>query len=96
MQAPQADAVSLDDLAGLAARASGPPPARAASPRLVLALFVSFLLVVSDFFTGAVLTPLGSRAVRGRSPTPFGVVVQGVALVLLYIAAIYLTENGVL
>lgn len=92
----QADSVPLDELAGLAARASKAPPARAASPRIVAALFLSFLLVVSDFFAGAALAPLGARAIRGRAPTPFGIVVQGVALVLLYVAAVYLTENGVI
>ena len=77
---------------------SGPPPPRlrVANLKLLVALFISFLIVVSDVFTGAVIAGFGSNAVHGRTPTSWGVVLQGIFLVIFYILAVCLTENQIL
>lgn len=75
---------------------NGPPRLRVANLKLLIALFVSFLVVVSDVFTGAVIAGFGSNAVHGRTPTSWGVVLQGIFLVIFYILAICLTEHQIL
>ena len=71
------------------------PRIRVANYKLMLALFFIFLIVVSDVFTNSIISQFGS-AVEGRDPTSWGVVLQGIFLVLGYILAVYLTEHGVL
>lgn len=87
-----ADSVPLDAAAG-----AGPKKARAARVGFkgLAALFLLFLFVVSDVFVGGVLGGFGG-ATRGRSPTAYGVVLQGVFLVLFFVVAIHLMEIGVL
>lgn len=93
----QRDAVTLEELS-----AAAPPPPRAgcagAAPPLkaLAALFLLFLLVASDAFTGGVLASFGEKAVRGRAPTAWGVVLQGVILVVLFAGATHLASVGVL
>lgn len=82
-----ADSTPIDDAA--------PPGKNAAGGfRGFAALFLLFLLVVSDVFTNSVVANF-SGAVSGRHPTPFGYAVQGVCLVLLYAAFLYLADRGV-
>ena len=83
------DSVSIDDDGGAAA-----PRLRVANVKLLIALFLAFLAVVSDVFTDSVLSGFGEKAVRGRTPTPWGVVLQGIFLVLFYVVALYLPEHG--
>lgn len=64
--------------------------------KILLSLFLMFVVVVSDFFTNNVISGFGEKAVRCRSPTSWGVVIQGIFLVIFYIAAIYLIKNGIL
>lgn len=71
------------------------PRIRVANYKLMVALFVVFLVVVSDVFTDSVISKFGS-AVKGRDPTSWGIMLQGIFLVLGYIMAVYLTEHGVL
>ena len=73
-----------------------PPRLRVANLKLLVALFISFLVVVSDVFTSAVIAGFGSNAVHGRTPTSWGVVLQGIFLVIFYILAICLTEHQIL
>lgn len=49
--------------------------------KLLLFVFVLFLLVNSDVFVNNVLCGLGG-AVEGRNPTAYGTVVQGIVLVI--------------
>lgn len=48
-------------------------------------LFVMFILVTSDVFVGIVLKKLNGAVDEFGIATPFGVVVQGLVLVLAYI-----------
>jgi protein-S-isoprenylcysteine O-methyltransferase Ste14 len=79
---------------------AGPPPSSqrygAASLKLLVALFLVFVTVVSDGFTNSVIAGFGENAVRGRTATPWGVVLQGVCLVIFYALAVYLFEHQVL
>jgi len=101
MSRPRADAddsVSLDAFgAGAgAAAADKEPRLRVANLKLIIALFISFLVVVSDVFTNSIIAGFGEKAIRGRSLTSWGVVLQGIFLVILYILSVYLTEHDVL
>lgn len=72
------------------------PRIRVANVKLMIALFLAFLVVVSDVFTTGILAGFGEKAVRGRTPTSWGVVLQGIFLVLFYLLAVYLTEHHIL
>ncbi len=62
--------------------------------RSLFAVFALFLLVVSSVFVDNVLA--GFRgAVELRAPTPYGSVVQGIFLVLLYVVALHLIDSGI-
>ena len=106
---PSADSVSIEALAAPleqrpaaekspseGGRRPWPPPfPRLLTLKAVVALFVLFLLVVSDVFTNNVLS--GFRgAVQGRAPTGVGAVIQGVFLVGFYAVALYLLDAGIL
>ena len=95
-QEPSTDAVSIDDAAG--AGPATPKKMKKLGPggiKVVLALFLCFLLVVSSIFTNGVLSWFGG-AVRCRNPTSFGTVLQGTFLVIFYIITIHLIENRVI
>lgn len=76
----------------------GEPGGDARAPGLkgLLALFVIFLVVVSDVFTNSVISGFGASAVRGREPTTWGIALQGIFLVIGYSLATYLIGQGVL
>lgn len=95
--ADMGDSVSLETLASAAgAGGAKEPRLRMANLKLLVALFLLFVVVVSDVFTNSVLAGFGEKAVRCRAPTSWGVVLQGIFLVILYILAIYLSEHGIL
>jgi hypothetical protein len=80
-----------------------PPPAapaalrlRPANLRLVAALFFLFLAVVSEPFSARVIGGFGPKARLGGRLTAWGVVLQGLFLVLGYLGLAALTEHGVL
>ena len=89
-----ADSVSLDELAS----AGGRKPfslTEKGSLKILITLFLIFTLVVSDVFTDNVVA--GFRgAVQCRTPTVYGIVLQGIFLVLFYIAALRLIEGGLI
>lgn len=64
--------------------------------KLLVFLYILFLLVVSDVFVFSVISQFGEKTVSGRTPTTWGVMIQGVFLVIFYIIAIYLVEKKVL
>lgn len=72
------------------------PRIQVSNLKLIIILFISFLVVVSDVFTNSIISGFGEKAVHGRTPTAWGVILQGVFLVLFYILAIYLTEHQIL
>lgn len=102
-QPETADAVDLDSLVGSSAsggsggKGDGPsgPVGKLLNFKILIAIFVLFALVVSDVFTNNVVS--GFRgAVQCRSPTSFGVVVQGIFLVIFYVLALHLIEGDII
>lgn len=100
-----ADSVSIASLVGAPAAGAAPatgaaagaaPVAGATSVRNLVIIFVLFLLVVSDFFSNNVLAKLGKKTMNGRTPTAFGVVLQGTALTILYALMTYLESKQIL
>ena len=92
-----ADSVPLDLPAGgpeYSEAAHEKPRLQVSNIKLLISLFVIFMFVVSDVFTGNVVAGFGESAVHGSSPTTWGVVLQGIFLVIFYILAVYLTEHG--
>lgn len=63
--------------------------------KLIVALFLIFVVVVSNTFTESIIAGFGEKAVQGRSPTSWGVVLQGIFLVIFYILAMFAIEHGV-
>ena len=60
--------------------------------KVLAALFVWFMVVVSDFFVDNVLGRVfGQSSVEGRSPSTWGVVIQGVFVVLGLVALSFLS-----
>ena len=91
------DSVSPAALLGESARPKNKtPPAGATFGLKSLALlFLIFVLVVSDVFTNNVVD--GFRgAVDGRSPTTFGVAIQGIFLVIFFVIATRLIDSDIL
>lgn len=84
------------DFEPFAAPAPPGPRLDAANYKLIAALFVLFLGIVSDPFVSGVLAGFGPKAVHGRTPTAWGVVLQGVFLVFGYALFAYLTGSGIL
>lgn len=72
------------------------PRLGAGNLKLVISLFLLFVVIVSDPFTNNVIAAFGEKAVRGRSLTSWGVMLQGIFLVVGYISALYLIERGIL
>jgi len=63
--------------------------------KILISLFLIFVVVQSELFTNSVLS--GFRgAVNCRAPTSYGVAVQGTFLVLFFILAVYLFEGRIL
>ena len=64
--------------------------------KLVLILFLIFIFIVSDIFTNTILSCFGQRVVKGRHPTAFGVIIQGIFLIIFYILFATLIKKGVI
>ena len=88
------DSVPLDTFSDVEDKHGGgkEPRLRVANVKLLVTLFIIFIVVVSDVFTNS----FGEKAVRGRSTTAWGVVLQGIFLVIFYVLAVYLTEHNIL
>jgi hypothetical protein len=67
-----------------------------ASIKILIALFVIFVVIVSDVFVNNVVSGFGEKAVRCRTPTSWGVVLQGTFLVIFYIIVLALIQHKVL
>jgi len=92
------DSVPLDAFSNAEERHGGgkEPRLRVANVKLLVTLFIIFIVVVSDVFTNSIVAGFGEKAVRGRTPTAWGVVLQGIFLVIFYVLAVYLTEHNIL
>jgi hypothetical protein len=89
------DAVPLDDLAGATtSRPRGAKPWGGLDLKTLVAVFAVFMLVVSDVFTDNVIA--GFRGgVECRTPTAYGVVLQGIFLVIFYALANYMIRERI-
>ena len=87
------DSVSLDSFLD-APRA--PPCRPPGGAKVIFGLFLLFLFVVSDVFVNSVVSGFGEKAVKCRSPTGWGTVLQGVFLVIGYVILLHLVESQVL
>jgi hypothetical protein len=86
------DAVPLQSLT---ARRGPTGPRHLIDLKSIIVLFVLFIFVVSDVFTSCVISGFGG-AVSGRTPTSYGIAVQGVFLVLFYNLVLYLIDGGLI
>ena len=89
----EADSVSLDFTAD---EKNIQPKLQVSNVKLIISLFIIFMVVVSEPFTNGVISGFGANAMLGRKITTWGTVLQGVFLIIFYILAIYLTENHIL
>ena len=88
------DAISIDSFAK-----NNSTTSNTISPtniKLVFILFLLFIFIVSDVFTGTILSCFGHRAVKGRSPTAVGIIIQGIFLIIFYILFATLIKKGVI
>jgi hypothetical protein len=72
------------------------PRLQMANLKLLLALFLIFVMVVSDVFTNSIIAGFGEKAVRCRNPTSWGTVLQGTFLVIFYCLALYLSAHDII
>ena len=85
------DAVPIEDPCP-----ASPPPPGGVGLKLLAVLFILFLVVVSNAFTEGIIARFGPKAMSGRSPTAWGVVLQGFSLTGLFALATYLTGQHIL
>ena len=95
-----ADSVPLsfdeDDSEKAASADKKRPKMRITNLKMLAAIFLAFITVVSDFFVNNVLAGFGEKAVTRRSATSWGVILQGIFLVLFCIITNYGIEHGVI
>lgn len=60
----------------------------------LITIFFLFLFVVSDFFTNNVIAKCGKKTMQGRYPSAWGVVLQGVALVIGVSIMMYINKDS--
>ncbi len=60
----------------------------------LITIFFLFLFVVSDFFTNNVIAKCGKKTMQGRFPSAWGVVLQGVALVIGVSIMMYINKDA--
>lgn len=89
------DAVLLDSLSGAKKTRDVFTTGNRISFKILIALFLIFIFVVSDVFTGNIVSVF-KGSVLCRAPTPYGVVIQGIFLVIFYILAFYLIEGKII
>jgi len=70
-------------------------PPRSQTLKLLLSIFLTFIFVVSQIFVGNVLSAFGEKAVIGRTPTTWGVMLQALFMVIGYAIAAYLIKHGI-
>jgi hypothetical protein len=64
--------------------------------KLIIMLFLWFIFIVSDIFRDSILAEIGPQALKGREITSWGIIVQGIFLIIGYILLVYLTEHEIL
>ena len=96
LEAFSSDGGDSSDSSDSSAKRKKEPRLRVENLKLLLALFIIFIIVVSDVFINSIISGFGEKAVRCRTPTSWGIVLQGIFLVIFYILAVYLTEHNIL
>ena len=94
------DSVSLEALTPGGGAAGGGKMGGLSTQKLVnfkilIAVFVIFALVVSDVFTNNVVSNFRG-ALHCRTPTSYGVVIQGIFLVIFYVLALYMIQGDII
>lgn len=64
--------------------------------KLIIILFLLYILISSSIFTNTVLKLFGNRFVHNNRPTLLGTILQGVFLVIFYILFAHLTKNKII
>ena len=96
------DSVPLTSYAGDEVEAESKPvnsqkaSLRVSNLKLMISLFMIFIIVVSETFTNGILAGFGEKAVKGRNVTTCGVILQGIFVVIFYILSVYLIEQKIL
>ncbi len=60
----------------------------------MIMLLAIFLFVISNFFINNILSGFGDSAIEGGELTTWGLVLQGIFLVMFYVIALYLDKNN--
>jgi hypothetical protein len=63
--------------------------------KVLVALFLIFILVVSDVFNNNFMSAF-SGSMNCRNPTSYGVILQGIFLVIFFIGATFLIQTKIL
>jgi hypothetical protein len=64
--------------------------------KLIIILFLLYILISSSIFTNTVLKIFGNRFVHNNRPTLLGTILQGVFLVIFYILFAHLIKNKII
>jgi hypothetical protein len=64
--------------------------------KLIIILFLLYILISNSIFTNTVLKLFGNRFVYNNRPTLLGTILQGVFLVIFFILFSYLTKNKII
>lgn len=62
--------------------------------KLMVALFIIFLIVCSGAFGDTMGNWLGTEAIVNRTPTVYGTMIQGAALVAGFMTVVHLNNTG--
>lgn len=69
-----------------------PKPVSRPNLRQLVTLFCIFLIAVSDFFTNNVIAKCGKKTMHGRYPSAWGVVLQGIFVVVAFALLSYINK----
>ncbi len=62
----------------------------------LLFLFVIFLFISGSIFTDTLQLLFGSHVMNGKSVSMFGMILQGVSLIMMFLLALYLCDSGII
>ena len=72
------------------------PALKTSNYKLIIGLFIWFLFVVSDICRDYLIKEISVHAVDGRTLTSWGVIMQGLLLVVGYIILVYCTDQDII
>ena len=80
------DSIKIDDIT----------PKKTFSFKLVIMIFISFILVISDVFNHSVINKISSNAFKNREITTTGIMLQGISLVILFSISSFMINNDII